>query len=124
MFQSIKYSNLFLRLGLSAVFIWFGIDKFINPQYWISAWVPQDMLQITSKFGISSLDIIYVSAVFELLVGIGILTNMFTKTFSFLAILFLSAIFFKFGINEVIIRDFGLIGGFLALLFWPEVRRY
>jgi len=87
MFQSIKYSNLFLRLGLSAVFIWFGIDKFVNPQYWLSAWVPQDVTQIASKFGISGLDIIYVSAVFELLVGIGVLTNMFTKTFLFLLLI-------------------------------------
>ncbi|MEK7139053.1 MAG: DoxX family membrane protein [Patescibacteria group bacterium] len=124
MFQSIKYSNLFLRLGLSAVFIWFGIDKFINPQYWLSAWVPQDILQIVSRLGINGLDIIYVSGVFELLVGVGVLSNMFTKTFSFLAILFLSTIFLTFGISEVIIRDLGLIGGFLALLFWPERRRF
>ncbi|OGN16097.1 MAG: hypothetical protein A3J47_03245 [Candidatus Yanofskybacteria bacterium RIFCSPHIGHO2_02_FULL_43_22] len=124
MFQSLRYSNIFLRLGLATVFIWFGVDKFINPQYWLSAWVPQSVLVIVSKFGLSGADIVYSSGVFELLVGASVFSNIFIKIFSVLAILFLVVVLFTFGVSEVVVRDFGLMGGFLALLFWPENRRY
>lgn len=124
MVQSLRYSNLFLRLGLAAVFIWFGVDKFINPEYWLSAWIPQSIVLIASKIGISGVNIVYVSAIFELLVGASILSNIFIKVFSVLAIIFLATILLFFGVSEVLIRDLGLIGGFLALLFWPERRMF
>lgn len=124
MFQSLRCSNVFLRLGLAAVFIWFGVDKFLNPQYWLSAWVPQSALSIASKFGLGGTDIVYSSAVLELLVGASVLSNIFIKAFSVLALLFLISVLFTFGISEVLVRDIGLMGGFLALLFWPERRRF
>ncbi len=124
MFQSLRCSNLFLRLGLAAVFIWFGVDKFLNPQYWLSAWVPQSTLALASKLGVNGLDIVYASGVFELLVGVSVLSNIFVKMFSVLALAFLVTVLFTFGLSEVIVRDFGLMGGFLSLLFWPERRRF
>ncbi len=122
MFQSLQYSNLFLRLGLAAVFIWFGVDKFINPQYWLSAWLPQSIITVSSKIGMSGIDIVYASGVFELLVGAGVISNVFIKIFSVLAIIFLLVVLFTFGISEVLIRDIGLMGGFFSLLFWPRNR--
>lgn len=122
MFQSLRYSNLFLRLGLATVFIWFGVDKFLNPQYWLSAWVPQGALAIASKMGIGGLDIVYASGIFEFLVGASVLSDIFTKIFSILAIIFLVAVLFTFGISEILVRDIGLIGGFLSLFFWPRQR--
>ena len=113
-----------MRLGLAAVFIWFGVDKFLNPQYWLSAWIPQSALSVASKVGISGMDVVYASGVFELLVGASILSNIFIKIFSVLALIFLVVVLFTFGISEVLIRDIGLMGGFLSLLFWPENRRY
>lgn len=124
MFQSLRYSNIFLRLGLAAVFIWFGVDKFLNPQYWLSAWIPQGALSVASRVGVSGMDVVYASGVFELLVGASVLSNIFIKIFSVLALIFLVAVLLTFGISEVIIRDVGLMGGFLSLLFWPERRRF
>lgn len=124
MFQSLHYSNLFLRLGLAAVFIWFGVDKFINPEYWLNAWVPQSVVLLVSKVGLGGTDIVYASAIFELLVGASVLSNIFIKIFSVLAIIFLATVLLFFGVSEVLIRDMGLIGGFLALLFWPERRMF
>ena len=124
MFQSLHYSNLFLRLGLAAVFIWFGVDKFLNPEYWLSAWIPQNILSLASKAGISGTDVVYASGVFELLVGASVLSNIFIKIFSVLALIFLVMVLFTFGVNETLVRDIGLMGGFLSLLFWPERRRF
>ena len=113
-----------MRLGLAAVFIWFGVDKFLNPQYWLSAWIPQSALSVASKVGISGMDVVYASGVFELLVGASILSNIFIKIFSVFALIFLVVVLFTFGISEGTIRDAGLMGGLLSLLFWPERRSF
>jgi len=100
------------------------VDKFLNPQYWLSAWIPQSVLSIASRVGINGMDVVYASGIFELLVGASVLSNIFIKIFSVLALIFLVVVLFTFGISEVLVRDIGLMGGFLALLFWPENRRY
>jgi len=79
---------------------------------------------MASKLGISGLDIVNISGVFEVLVGISVLSNIFMKVFSVLAIIFLGGILFTFGLSEILVRDIGLVGGFLSLLFWPERRRF
>ncbi len=108
MFTSPRYSYLFLRLGLAFVFLWFGAGSFINPDYRLNAWLPQQF--------------IYILGIFEMLVGLSLLFDIFTKLFSLLAIIFLTVILVINGLTEIIVRDVGLISGLLAVLFWPENR--
>ncbi|PIR41958.1 MAG: hypothetical protein COV30_01065 [Candidatus Yanofskybacteria bacterium CG10_big_fil_rev_8_21_14_0_10_37_15] len=124
MFQSFKFSNLALRLSLAAVFLWFGIDKFFNPDYWFNAWVPQSIASIWESIGLRSIDIIYVSAVFEILVGVSLITNIFIFFFSGLSIIFLILVIFFNGFSEVVVRDIGLMGSFLSLMLWPKDRKF
>ena len=111
MTYSTKYSYLVLRLGLAAVFFWFGIDKFFHPSYWINAWTPA---------WFDSVQLMYLLGIFEVLIGLSLLTKVFSKAFSLLGILFLLSIFAVIGITEVTIRDIGLMGGLLAVFLWPE----
>jgi uncharacterized membrane protein YphA (DoxX/SURF4 family) len=113
-----------LQISLASVFIWFGVDKFIHPQYWLSTWVPVSVIDFSQKIGIEGLDVVYAGAIFELLVGVSLLSNVFVKIFSFFALFFLISNFFVIGINESLVKDLGLIGGFLALFFWPDQRRF
>ncbi|MBI2057559.1 MAG: DoxX family membrane protein, partial [Candidatus Yanofskybacteria bacterium] len=106
----------------AAVFLWFGIDKFIHPSYWLNAWVPQWFVDFIGRFGTSGLQFIYLNGVFEVLVGVSLLSGFLMRFFSFLSVLFLAAILFIAGFSEVTVRDLGLIGGFLSLLFWPRKR--
>lgn len=122
MFQSLKYSNLALRLSLAGVFLWFGIDKFFHPDYWFNAWVPQSVASIWEGVGLRPMDVVYVSAVFEILVGVSLITNIFVFFFSGASILFLINIMFFNGFSEVIVRDIGLMGAFLSLMLWPRSR--
>lgn len=122
MFTSAKYSFWFLKISLATVFLWFGIDKFIHPTYWLNAWVPASFLDFLTKFNLNSHQFIFLLGIFEMLVGGSLLTGVLTKLFSFLSIIFLVSIFFIAPLNEVIIRDIGLIGGFLAVLCWPNRR--
>ncbi|OGN13065.1 MAG: hypothetical protein A3C71_00430 [Candidatus Yanofskybacteria bacterium RIFCSPHIGHO2_02_FULL_43_15c] len=123
MFTSVKASFWFLKIGLAAVFLWFGIDKFIHPTYWLNAWVPAGFISFSSRFNLDGNQFVFLLGIFEVLVGISLLTDVLVKFFSFLAILFLVSVFFIAPLNEVIIRDVGLIGGLLAILFWPHRHR-
>jgi uncharacterized membrane protein YphA (DoxX/SURF4 family) len=122
MYQSLRYSNLSLRIGLAIVFLWFGIDKFLYPDYWVNAWLPSSMASWFGSFGISASEIIYTAAIFEVLVAVSLLINIFTAVFSVLAVAYLLAIMAVNGFSEVLVRDVGLAGAFLALVFWPDRR--
>lgn len=124
MFNSTKISNLLLRLGLAFVFLWFGIDKFIHPDYWINAWLPLWFQGILASFGIGNLNFIYANGIFEIVIGLGLVFNIFVKFFAALIAIFLLNIVFSFGLNEVIVRDIGLIGAALALLFWNGRKKF
>ncbi len=122
MFSSAKYSYLTLRLGLAAVFLWFGIDKLIHPSYWLNAWMTLSVAGTIKYAILSGSQFVYLCGIFEILAGISLATGIFSKFFSALAILFLlgTAIFVSSG--DVIVRDIGLIGGLLAVFLWPASR--
>lgn len=122
MYSSSNYSYLALRLGLATVFLWFGIDKFIHPSYWLNAWLPTWSLNFLTKTNLSGVQFIYALGAFETLIGLSMILGIFEKLFSLLAIILLVAILIINGLSEVTIRDFGLIGAFLAVVFWPVNR--
>ena len=124
MLNSLKTSHLFLRLGLAFVFLWFGIDKFIHPDYWINAWLPLWLQNILTGLGIGNLNFVYADGIFEVVIGLGFVFNIFVKLFALLTLLFLLFVLISFGLNEVTIRDVGLIGMALALLFWNGRKKY
>lgn len=122
MFTSSRYSYLALRLGLAAVFLWFGIDKMFHPAYWLNAWVPPEIQSLLSKINLSGVQFIYLNGIFEMLVGLSLVTGVFMKFFSIVAIIFLASVLVFVGISEVTIRDFAMIGGFVAVVLWPDGR--
>ncbi len=77
---------------------------------------------LIAKFSLTGIQFIYVNGIFEILVGLSLITGVFAKLFSAVAILFLIGVLIFVGISEVTIRDLGLIGGFLAVLLWPDSR--
>jgi len=122
MFSSSRYSSIFLRFGLALVFLWFGIDKMIHVSYWTTVWIPPNLFEIIGRFGISQNQLIYGAGFFEILTGLSLLSSVFAKFFSLLAILYLIAILILNGLSEITVRDIGLIGGLLAVLLWPNFR--
>ncbi len=122
MFLSQRYSFLALRLGLAVVFLWFGIDKFIHPSYWINAWVPVGFISFLSHIHVSAQSFIFLNGIFEILVGISLLTQIFIKIFSILAIIFLLGVLVAVGLNEITIRDLTMIGALVSVVLWQPAR--
>lgn len=125
MWQSVRLSHTVLRLSLAFVFLWFGIDNFFHPDYWLNAWVPLSLVHIGNLVNINGHMLIYGFGIFEILVGISLITNMFVGVFATLAILFLIIQFFL-GFNGMLVCYVGLVGGLLALALWPPgyIREY
>lgn len=123
MFTSARISYWAVRLGLAAVFLWFGIDKFIHPNYWLNAWVPEAVVASLAGFKISGVQFVYFLGLFETLVAVSILINFLSRTFAFLAVIFLSVVILTGGVNEVTVRDWGTVGSLLAVIFWPPRSR-
>jgi len=119
---SIKYSYFFLRLALAVVFLWFGVDKLLHPAYWLTAWVNPRFVSIAESLKITQERLIYGAGVFEILTGLSLVSSVFVKVFSALAILYLAVILFIGGLTVISVRDASLALGFLAVLFWPNSR--
>ena len=123
MIFSSKYSGLVLRIGLAAVFFWFGGDKFFHPEYWLNAWVPPWIIPFAAKFGVTATQLIYINGIFEILIALSLLTGVFMRVFALLGVVFLLGITIFIGINEITVRDIGLMGALLAIVIWPEHGR-
>jgi len=123
MFQTNMYSQWSIRLGLAAVFLWFGIGAFMQPQYWATAWLPESIARLVEATGMSQANFIILTGIFEVLVAASFVTGFFQRWFAAAGALFLVSMMAFHGINETLVRDVGLVGGLIALALWPE-RRY
>lgn len=123
MFQSPRYPHIFLRCSLAIVFLWFGIDKMIHPQYWLDAWVPHGVVAAAHIIGMEGINVIYLVGLFEVLVAASFLSGFFVRIFSIAAFLFVAATLLVHGVSEVLVRDIGILGALAALAFWPERPR-
>ncbi len=122
MIFSFRYSYIVLCVGIAAVFFWFGIDKFFHPAYWLDAWVPAWAVSGAATFGVTGTQFIYVNGILEVLIGLSLISGVFVRLFSALGVILLIAVLFVIGLNEIAVRDFGLIGGLLAVFLWPDRR--
>ena len=123
MIFSTKYSYLVLRIALAAVFFWFGVHKFLQPEYWLNAWIPTWTIALVENIGIGATQFVYLNGILEILIGLSLLTGVLIKFFSLLGVVILLCIIIFIGISEVTIRDLGLLGALLALFLWPEQGR-
>ncbi len=107
---------LVLRLGLGLVLIYAGIGMFANPENW-AGYVPQWLGEIVAPE-----TFLTVHGVFELILGVLIITGFFLPLASFLLFLDMGSILIFYGVDDVTFRDFGLLMSALAL-FLMTVNR-
>ncbi len=107
------WGNFVLRVGLAAVFGWFGIDKFIHPIVWVK-WVPQYVINILP---FSEKIFIFILGGIESLLALFFLLGLFTRLAGIIASLLLLSIIATAGINEITMRDIAILGGALSLAF-------
>ncbi len=105
-----------LRIGLFAVFFWFGSNEVFYPSLWVG-WIPKIFLDIFSLEYTSSALIysIQVHGLVELLAAFLLLFGKYVKFGAIIMVGILSSIIVFSGINEITVRDFGLFTAALTL---------
>ena len=107
----LEYSNILLRIGLSIVFLWFGISQVLNPSDWViymPSWLSFDQ--------VSSSSVIFFNGVLKIIFGGFLLIGFFTRTSAAILVLNLLVVLFSIGYNEIAVRDFGLFIATICIL--------
>jgi uncharacterized membrane protein YphA (DoxX/SURF4 family) len=102
-----------LRLGLSAIFLWFGFSQIIDSLNWVSS-VPDwavNFLHIPPAM------IVMGNGAFEIVLGSLMAMGFFVRTISLILALHLIPITVDFGLVATGVRDFGIIIASLSLSF-------
>lgn len=101
-----------LRVGLAITFLWIGVLILKDPVGWSGYIQPWAQSLIPG----SVTNVMIVTAVFDITVGALLLVDMFTWVASAAAAVHLATVLIVSGINQVTIRDVGLLAGSLSLL--------
>ena len=127
-----NYSPVVLRIGISMVFLWFGITQIINPNSflgYVPGWIfphPLQMIhehpfQLVHDFPITPHLLIMGNGIFETIFGTMLILGIFTRIASFLLGLHLLGIMVSLGYNDIAVRDFGLaLSTFAIFLHGPD----
>lgn len=110
MHKARKYAPTVLRIGISLVVIWFGLQQINDPQPWtglIPDWA-------TGLSGLSALTIVKINGWAEIILGGAHLIGLYTRITGLILAVHLAMITFTVGYNAVGVRDFGLTIGALS----------
>lgn len=107
-----------LRCGIGLVFLLFGVDKFLHMNVW-SAYMPQ---WLPPLLPFSMTTFLYFQGALEAVLGFFLIIGFWSRTSAFICVLILVGIIASLGINEITIRDFGLLMGALALSFREQTK--
>ena len=107
-----------LRIGMSLVFLWFGMQQLLHPGSWIS-YIPDYASSIS---GLGANVLVHINGAFEVVFGLALLGGSFTRATALLLALHMFDICFTVGYNEIGIRDFGLAVATLAVFMYGSDR--
>jgi len=111
------YAPAVVRISLSLVFLWFGFNQVFDTSSWLG-WVPA----WTTALPISPSLIILGNGIFEIALGLLLLTGQWTQIAALLLSLHLLFIAFNIGYNDIAIRDIGLsLATFSIFLYGPDI---
>jgi len=92
-----------LRIAMSLIFLYFGIQQVISPENWIG-FIPDLALNI----GLTAKTLVLMNAALELILGTFLLIGLLTRFSALILSLHLFVIAFSIGFNPLGVRDFGL----------------
>jgi len=98
-----RYAPIPVRLGIGIVFLWIGIDIWLNTDYWMT-WLPGYVSQF-----IEPQIMMLMTGVFDFVFGLLLLLGLFTRISAFLMALHLIGVIMTIGYNDIAVRDFGLL---------------
>jgi len=112
-----SFAPVLLRIGMSLIFIWFGISQITSQTNWVD-YVPS---AITIAFNVSAATLVMANGIFEILFGSALLLGFFTRWTAFFLALHMFDIVYIVGFDATGVRDFGIaIGTATVWLFGSD----
>ena len=108
------YAPITVRLGVSAVFLWFGVNQLLFPANFIG-YLPQFLFD--SAFATQA---VLLNGAFEVVFGLALVIGFFTRWVALLLGLHLFGITLTLGYGEIAVRDFGLTLATLSIFLWGD----
>lgn len=105
-----EYGKIILRISLSLVFLWFGINQLYYPSSWIG-FVP-------SFIPFSPGTIVLLNGSLEVILGLMLLSGIQVRFSSLVLSIHLFLIALPMGFTAIAIRDFGLALATLSVFFF------
>ena len=106
-----KYAPCLVRISVSLVFLWFGINQFLAPEKfygylpsWAVNYIGMHMAYVSQNIRI----LILINGLLEIILGFLLLLGVFTRVSALILSMHLFAIMLSLGYNDVAVRDFGL----------------
>lgn len=109
-----------LRVGVAITFLWIGILIIRDPDAWgglLKPWAAK-LLPVPLE------QAMYGTAVLDLLIGLCLLIEIFVLPAAIISLAHLIIVLSTVGIDVITVRDIGLAGASLALIFayWPPKK--
>ncbi len=110
-----NFGLLILRIGIGGVFLLFGIDKLQAPSNWI-IYLPSQLGQFIQSSGfLTVIQFLRIQGFVEAALGVQILLGCMTRWSAAASSLALAAIVYCIGLDQIGIRDTGLLSAALAI---------
>ena len=106
-----KYAPLILRIGLSALFVCFGMEQILDGLSWVS-WVPEWAVNL---FHVSPALIVMGNGFLELGGGVLLAFGVFTRFVALILAIHTLLIAFQIGITAIGVRDMAIVASLLSL---------
>ena len=97
------YAPLLVRVSISLVFLWFGINQLLLPEDFMG-YLPEQILGL--DFAQS---IVLMNGIFEIILGGLLLVGLFIRPTALLLCIHLLTIIVSLGYNDIAVRDAGLM---------------
>ena len=108
------FAPVVLRIGLSGVFIWFGVSQILNPSVWTS-YIPDIAVRITE---LSAFALVIFNGIFEICMAILLVFGIWIRPVAGLLFLHMCEIVATVGLDPIGVRDVAIAAGLLSTTFY------
>ncbi len=109
-----NYAPVITRIGLALVFLWFGVDQFLETANYVG-YIPDSILQLIP---IGTVTFVHLNGIFEIVFGTALLLGFYTRITALLLALHLLDILYVVWPGQIATRDFGLVVATTSIFFY------
>jgi len=108
------FAPIVLRLGLSGVFVWFGVSQILDQSAWVS-YIPDIALHLT---GLSATTLVLLNGLFETIMAVLLVFGIWVRPVAVLLFLHMCGIVATVGLDSIGVRDVAIATGLLSVALY------